>query len=149
MSIPRDAARAFVHAIKHQNTLSKNIYNLGGGEEMRVTYKEYLHRAFEAFGLANPDFPEHAFATRNFHCGFYLDSDDLENILHFRSSTKEDFFEEFRQSVSPVQRFLTKLLRKFILRKLAQQSEPLAAIANHDTDRIKHFFDKLTETKSP
>ncbi len=147
MSIPRDAARAFVNAIKHQDVLSKKIYNLSGGEKMQLTYKEYLERAFEAFGLGVPDFPEYAFATRNFHCGFFTDGDDLENILHFRSGTKEGYFKELQQSVSPVQRFFTKLFRKLILRQLAQKSEPLAAVKNHDRDRIKHFFGKNIKVK--
>lgn len=147
MSTPKDAARAFVHAIDQQDTLSKKIFNLAGGKQMQLTYKEYLHRSFEIFGLGNPDFPKHAFATKNFHCGFYLDSDELENILHFRNSTKEDFFADFRESVSPLQRFFTSLFRKIILRKIAQQSEPLAAIENQDTNRIKHFFGDTVNTE--
>ncbi len=140
MSIPRDAARAFVNAIKYQNVLSKNIYNLGGGEKMQLTYKEYMAGAFEAFGLGSPDFPKHAFATRNFHCGFFTDGDVLEDILHFRSETKEGFFEKLEQSIPPVQRFFTGLFRKLILRKITQLSEPLHAVKNQDTERIKHFF---------
>lgn len=93
IATPQDTARAFVNAIGKRDALSKSIFNLGGGESCRIDYEGFLERSFGIFGLGELDFPEKSFAEKNFHCGLYEDGDDLENILHFRNHTLEDYFE--------------------------------------------------------
>lgn len=94
-----DTARAFVHAIQKKTDLSKKTYNLGGGETCRCTYEEFLIRSFEMNGLGKPNFAAHSFADKNFHCGFYQDGNDLEEIIHFRNDTLESFFQKEKENI--------------------------------------------------
>ncbi|HLV42388.1 MAG TPA: NAD(P)-dependent oxidoreductase, partial [Brumimicrobium sp.] len=92
ITTPKNTGRAFANAVNHKAELSKRIFNLGGGEECRISYREFLTRSFKVFGLGKLNFPENSFANHNFHCGYYADGDDLENILHFRKDTITSYF---------------------------------------------------------
>ena len=137
---PHDTAIAFTEAIKYRNELSGKIFNLGGGKSCYITYREFLNRSFQIFGLGKADFPEHAFAELNFHCGMYVDGDDLENILHFRNDTIDTYFDDQKRSVNPVIRFLSSSLRIFIKHGLLQQSEPLKAFKTMNESQMSRFF---------
>ncbi|HLW30653.1 MAG TPA: NAD(P)-dependent oxidoreductase [Aequorivita sp.] len=140
IATPQDTARAFVKAIKKQEQLSKGIFNLGGGESCRIDYEGFLKRSFEIFGLGELNFPNKAFAEKNFHCGFYADGEALENILHFRNHSLEDYFEIESKKVSSFKKFGASLLRKPIKYYLLKQSEPLVAFQKNDKKLKKQFF---------
>jgi nucleoside-diphosphate-sugar epimerase len=140
IATPRDTGRAFVHALDHLEEMNKKIFNLSGGENCRITYRDFLSRSFEIFGLGELSFPEGTFAGKNFHCGYYSDGDVLDEILDFRRETIEDYFFTLRRSVTPIKKLATSIFRKIIIRRLKKQSEPLAAKrANNETD-IQHYF---------
>ncbi len=142
---PEDAGRAFAYATKHLDSLRNKVFNLGGGEKCRIIYKDFLDRSFQIFGLGKLDFPPQAFALQNFHCGYFADSKELIDILHFNEDTIDTYFEKVAQSVSPAQRFFTRLFHKMIKASLLKKSEPLRAIKKRDKKLINHFFgyDKL------
>ena len=140
IATPKDTARAFVNAIDKRVLLSKKIFNLGGGVQMRLTYEALLSRSFDVFGLGPLDFPEYSFAKKNFHCGYYIDGDDLEQIVSFREDNLESYFDNMRRSFSPAKRFMASLLKKMIKRRLLKQSEPLKAMVKNDEVQIAHFF---------
>lgn len=140
----RDTARAFVNAPSHLDLLNQRIFNLGGGSNCRISYREFLSRAFKSFGMGKLNFPQYSFATSNFHCGYYMDGDDLEDILHFQSDTIDSYFEQFHASVSPVQRFFTRPfagIAKWYLRSL---SEPYKAYKSQNKEEMKRFFGTST-----
>ena len=140
IATPQDTARAFVNALMKQKQLSKRIFNLGGGETCRVDYEGFLQRSFDIFGLGKLNFPDKAFAEKNFHCGFYADGEELENIVHFRNHTLEDYFEMEKEKVSSFEKIGATLLRKLIKYYLLKQSEPLEAIKGNDVEMRKQFF---------
>lgn len=70
------------------------FYNIGGGESYRMSNYDFVQLTLRAVGCppAEKVFGRNWFATRNFHGMWYLDSDLLEFILHFRSGeTMPDF----------------------------------------------------------
>ncbi|MDC0257294.1 NAD(P)-dependent oxidoreductase [Crocinitomicaceae bacterium] len=136
----RDTARAYVNSLDQQEQLERTVYNLGGGKSCRISYKEFMSRAFNAFGMGAVNFPEYAFARQNFHCGYYADGDDLEEILHFRSDTIDTYFERFRASVPPLQRIVTRPFAGIIKWFLTRLSKPLKAYKQGDKERIKFYF---------
>lgn len=140
IATPKDTARAFVNAIEKQPELSRKIFNLGGGESCRIDYEGFLERSFDIFGLGELNFPDKAFAEKNFHCGFYADGDALEHILHFRRDSLEDYFEMESEKVSSFKKFGASLLRKPIKQYLLKQSEPLIAFKENDVKMKKQFF---------
>lgn len=140
---PKDTARAFVLAIAHKPELLHNIFNLGGGEHCRITYRDFLRRSFDAFGLGIVDFPQHSFAEKNFHCGYYEDGDELAGIMDFRKDTLESYFDQLNTSVSPIKKSLARLFRKPIKRHLLKQSEPYDAWTTKDKKMASRFFNEF------
>lgn len=74
-----------------------HIYNIGGGESCRVDTYAMFRALYGAIGITDL---QHVvspkwFATRNFHGQYYLDSDKLENYLHFRSDSMQYFYREY------------------------------------------------------
>ncbi len=136
----RDTARAFVHSIGKRDKLNGSIFNLGGGKECRITYLDFMTRAFDAYGMGKVDFPEHAFATANFHCGNYIDGDLLDDILEFRTDTMDSYFERFAAAVPSAQRLCTRLVSKPVKLYLSQLSEPLKAYKKQDPALLQRFF---------
>lgn len=140
IATPRDTARAFVNGIEKQNELSKRIFNLGGGEKCRASYEEFLQRSFTIFGLGELNFPKHAFADKNFHCGYYADGDALEKIVHFRQDTINDYFKMEADKVSPFRKFITSVFKTPIKWFLLKKSEPYQAYNEKDSVQMNHYF---------
>ena len=137
---PKDTAKAFVEAIYKRKVLSKQVFNLGGGEKCRISYEKFLEKSFHLFGLGKLNFPLNTFAQHNFHCGILIDGDKLENILHFRNDTLETYFAETNRSIPFFTKLFSTLFRVIIKRILSKQSEPLKALKNNDKQLLKHFF---------
>ena len=144
IATPTDTARALVNAIARKDLLANRIFNLGGGEKCRITYREFLSNSFSIFGLGQLDFPEQAFAHKNFHCGFYEDGDKLEELLNFRNDTLESYFTELENSISPMKWLVTRTLSGIIKNRIVKKSEPLKAYKENDKKLIQRFFNTTT-----
>lgn len=79
----------------------RHIYNVGGGEKCRLTYYEFMELLYKTIGIRDiikvmePSW----FALGNFHGQYYLDSDILEDFLHFRSESPKDFAKRIRRQL--------------------------------------------------
>lgn len=135
-----DTARAYVNGIPEREKLNKRIFNLGGGPECRIIYRDFLQRAFEISGLGNIKFPEGTFATHNFHCGYYADGDDLAEIVDFRRDSMEDFFNKMKANTSALQVFFASLFKKSVKQYLLKQSEPYQALQQNEEGLVERFF---------
>lgn len=135
-----DAARAFVHAIEHHEILNNRIFNLGGGESCRLCYKDFINKQFEANGLGHLMFPKYTFAEKNFHCGHYIDGDQLEHILKFRRDSTTSYFQRVNRSVPALQKIITSLIRPFIKWRLISLSEPLQATRTKNKAKLSRYF---------
>lgn len=137
---PQDTARALLHTIDHMDEVEGRIFNLGGGKACTTTFQDFLQKNFEIYGLGALDFPQNAFATKNFHCGYYTDGDELNDILHFRHDTLEDYYETLRKSVPSIQRWLTKGVARIAKDYLLSKSKPYQAWLTQDEEALQHFF---------
>lgn len=137
---PRDTARAFVNALEHREELTGRIFNLGGGEACTTTYSDFLENNFRIYGLGEFDFPLHAFATKNFHCGFYEDGRLLEDILHFRRDTLQSYYRQLDRSISWAQKKATELMAPIVKSYLLHLSEPYKAWTSGDKEAIDLYF---------
>lgn len=91
-----------------------HIYNIGGGEACRVSCFELFKELFGRIGITKLDlvFDGSWFATHNFHGQYYLDSDKLNDFLHFRSESIEYFYKLYCEKLgfaASFSRFITKL----------------------------------------
>ena len=136
----RDTARALRKSIDHLDVLNHKVFNLSGGHSCRITYREFLNRAFEAYGLGPARFPNHSFATKHSHCGFFTDSNQLESILHFQQQSIDDFFAEFRAAVPAWQRAFTRPFAPIVRRILSSYSEPLKSYSKNDKLAKAYYF---------
>lgn len=148
ITTPEDTARAFVNGINHQPELEGKIFNLGGGEKNRILYRDLLAKSFHIYGLGKLNFPEHAFADYNYHCAYYADSDDLENIVHFRRDTITTYFEKVKASVPGIQRFFTQLVKSLIKKSLLKKSEPWKAYQSGDKEKMRLYFKEVGKDSS-
>ena len=139
ISTPQDTARAFVNAIDHTENLNKRIFNLGGGERCRISFHDFLTRSFDIMGLGKFDFPEQAFADKNFHCGYYADSDELDNIIKYRKDSIDDYFRNLKRYVNPVIKFLSFIFRNIIKKSILKKSEPMVAVKTNNKNEINHY----------
>ncbi len=109
----RDSGRAMRNlcAFQAEGTLDErfwgHIYNIGGGESCRVDTGELYRVMYGEMGFTSldPVIEPKWYATRNFHGQYYLDSDKLENYLHFRSDSMQYYYDAYLNEVKSVKGF--------------------------------------------
>lgn len=116
----RDSARAMKNlcAFFHDGTLPEefwgHIYNIGGGPSCRTDTYSMFKVLYGEIGLTKLDYilsPKKQ-ATLNFHGHYYLDSDKLENYLHFRHDSMQYYYDcylEMLGGLRTVSRVICKL----------------------------------------
>ncbi len=137
---PQDTGRALAAARHARAALAGKTFNLGGGAACRTTFRAYLEAVFARIGLGRFDLPEAAFATRNFHCGHYMDGDALEDILHFRKDTLASHLDEIAADWPWWRRAALTLARRPAKAFLVSRSEPLAALRAGDAALIRRYY---------
>ena len=146
------------------NTLPKefwnSFYNIGSGENYRLTNYEFENFIFENIGLGKIDdsFSPNWFASKNFHGHYYIDSDLLENYLHFRENLPTDeYFRRMVQQVNflyripryiPFKSFITFFVKIFM--KIIASTKTMGSIdwiKSNLTQRISAFYGSMDEYK--
>ena len=82
----------------------RRFYNIGSGEEYRLTNYEFEEILLGTLGLGSPKqlFAPHWFTTRNFHGQWYYDGDLLEKYCHFRANIPvKEYFKNMMNQVEP------------------------------------------------
>lgn len=117
------------------------FYNIGSGEAYRITNYEFMRRLLETISCPPPEriFDARWFALRNFHGQWYLDSDELDRLLHFRENLSLDDYFRLRMRTSVPGYFkLAKLapapLIKMVMRVLTQKK----GVGTMDWIRTRH-----------
>ena len=84
----------------HRRSLTdfwKNVYNIGGGAAYRTTGFETFDMGFGMIGGSVEKFMKPNWhATRNFHCMWFSDSDELEKRFHFQSGSLVQFWADVK-----------------------------------------------------
>jgi nucleoside-diphosphate-sugar epimerase len=131
----------------------RRIYNIGGGEKYRTTNYEFMEKSFAALGMDVKKVTDlNWFATRNFHGQWYEDSDILEDYLHFRSGSADEFIAELKEN-APFKMKMAKYVPALFIKKWVM--EPVANkelgtmywIKNDIKDRITSFFGSMGKWK--
>lgn len=90
-----------------------HIYNIGGGKSCRISTYDLYKEMYGRLGLTHLEFvlDPSMIATRNFHGHYYLDSDKLENYLHFRHDGFDYYYDSFIETLGStynLMRFMCK-----------------------------------------
>lgn len=122
----------------------QRCYNIGNGEGCRVTGFETFDRGFRMMGRGGEDvFRPHWNATRNFHCFWYLDSDELNDYLNFRTETFEEFFTKLSKKLwyFKLGKPFPGLIRKFAIERLFKDTNaPMYWVNNKIEGRVTAFY---------
>jgi nucleoside-diphosphate-sugar epimerase len=125
----RDTAYAIVQAIENTIKLNKKTFNLSGGEKCRVIYRNFLGTCLSNSGLGIDAFPDTAFAKADFHCGYFKDSQELNQILNFQKDSIDDFYLQFKKELGIAKPILASIFRPLIIRYFLRKSDPYRRFA--------------------
>lgn len=142
-----------------------HIYNIGGGESCRVSCYEMFEEMFGALGFKNLEnvIDANWFAIRNFHGTYYLDSDKLDDFLHFRNDSLQYFYDIYLKNmgvIAPLAKFVNKfpggekfmgsIIKKTFAKNLMADRGTMNWIKNNREDHIDpYFISKNTWKKIP
>ena len=135
------------------DSLWNKFYNIGSGESYRLTNYEFEKLLLKALGCPPPErvFGAEWFATRNFHGQWYLDSDRLDEILHFRSGESCEEYFKYMRRMTPWFFKLAPLAPGFLIKagmKLVAKRKTLGTLwwlDNGDEERIAAHFGSREE----
>ena len=143
-------------------TFWKNYYNIGSGEEYRLSNYEFECLLLDAIGCPRPEqiFNANWFTTRNFHGMWYLDSDNLNELVPFRANIPvKEYFAQMAKSPSvPKGIRIARVTRaaklvphivKLAMRKMAYSKEHGTQwwIKNNILPRIHAYYGSLEAYK--
>ncbi|WAL69365.1 NAD(P)H-binding protein [Amycolatopsis cynarae] len=149
-----DSARLLVNACEDgvPEQFWGGVYNIGGGEEWRLTNWEFQVRLLGALGVRDVRrfFARDWFATRNFHGQWYTDSDRLEELVPFRSDTFGEALAraaaEAPGSLRLAGRVPAWLVKRFVMAPLVRRPRgTMSWIETDDEAHIRAFFGSREE----
>lgn len=144
------------------DTFWNNYYNIGSGEQYRLSNYEFECLLLEAIGCPKPEqiFDARWFTTRNFHGMWYLDSDKLNDLIPFRANIPvKEYFARMAESPSvPKGIRIARVTRaaklvphivKLAMRAMAYSKEHGTQwwIKNNVTQRIHAYYGSLEAYK--
>ncbi|KAK8898027.1 hypothetical protein M9Y10_000277 [Tritrichomonas musculus] len=161
-----DSGRLMLNLVKKDNDKElpkefwNRFYNIGSGENYRLTNYEFENLIFENIGLGKIDnsFKPNWFSSKNFHGHYYIDSDLLENYLKFRENVPTiEYFQRMIKKVDfyyrianylPFKKLISFFVKMFM--RLIASTKTMGTldwIKNNDTGRITAFYGSLEEYK--
>ena len=136
----------------------RRFYNISSGPEYRLTNYEFEEKMMYAMGMGHDApkklFNPNWFITRNFHGQWFTDSDDLENILHFRHNIPLDDYINQLKSQAPWYANVAFLganqIGKAFMKQIALDKRfgTLAWIKNNDSNRLNAYFGSYDKWKN-
>jgi len=115
----RDVGLALANAVTSQEARGKTL-NIAGGSHCRTSFREYLDRMLELFGLGSGFLPEEAFSQGSFHCG-YMVTEESQAILRYQRHSLQEYFEDVGRAYR-TRSFLLRIVRPIARRILLLKS---------------------------
>lgn len=91
-----DVAYAFVKCIDYKNSINKKIYNVGMGSKGRLYYNDVLKHILNYNGISFRYLLSRLFLEKNYYTPVLTDSDDLDNIIHYRHDTLNNYYKRLK-----------------------------------------------------
>ena len=131
----------------------KKMYNIGGLEKQRVTGFDTFNDGFKIIGGSSEKFMKpHWSATRNFHCMWFYDSRDLDNIFHYVQDSFSGYWDDILKAhpiyaagkiVPP------KLLSKIVIQRLlTDHNAPMYWINSGNVPKVQAYFGGMDKAKA-
>jgi len=117
----KDVALAIANSITVKE-IWNNIYNLGGGENCRIIFKNFLNDLLEIIGIGRDYFPKEAFAEKGFNCGYISDNSKLQKKVKFQNDHLKYFYQKVKDWIG-IKRYFVRTFRWFIKKYLLKCSK--------------------------
>ncbi|MCR5741314.1 MAG: NAD(P)-dependent oxidoreductase [Gammaproteobacteria bacterium] len=134
----------------HNNELDetnfwKKCFNLGAKKENRITGFETLDEGFKIIGGSTFDFFEPNYnSLRNFHGMWFSDSDELDELFHYKNETVSGFWKhvlDTHKYFKLAKLCPKKLIKHFVIdRLLKDDNAPRYWYKNNDKARMIAYF---------
>lgn len=138
----------------------QRYYNIGSGEQYRLTNFEFLELILGSIGLGSPKdlFDPNWFITKNFHGQYYADGDLLNDYLDFRENLPvKDYFNRLAEQVDffyrlpryiPTKKLICACAKPF-MKKIAMTPEfgTLDWVKNNVPERMSAYYGSMEEYK--
>ena len=143
-----DSGRLLEHLCRDEvpDSFWNHFYNISSGPQYRMTNYEFERRLLDAAYCPPPEkiFNTNWFVLKNFHGHYFLDSDKLDEILHFREYLSlDEYFKRLKHSL-PWYFKLAKIVPPSIIKAV------LGRLANKEDKGtqywIKHNMEKEIRT---
>ena len=110
-----DAAYMFSRAIDKIDEVNKKTFNVGGGENCRLTGQELSNEMLKHYGLTRKYLNSRVFFDKNFYSYYFKDSDKLDEILSYRNDSIKSYFMRVRRRKAKYK--IRKLFAKPFIKK--------------------------------
>jgi Nucleoside-diphosphate-sugar epimerases len=132
-----------------------HIYNIGGGESCRVDTFTMYEKLYGAIGFKDLKYviDPKWYATKNFHGQYYLDSDKLENHLHFRHDSMQYFYDAYLETLGSTatvsgimcklpggQKFMGSIMKKMFIKEARSEHGMVRFIEQNMVDHIDAYW---------
>ena len=123
----------------------RRCFNIAGGKANREYGMQTFDAGFKIIGGSMRDFFKPGYsATRNFHGGWFLDGDELNDMFPYIQQTTADYWKEIENThpVFKLGRLVPKgLIRQFLFKRLLKNDNAPAYWAKHnDEARVIAYF---------
>ena len=104
-----NAAYAIVATIDNKKTLNRKTMNLTGGKNYRISYRDYLIKILECYGLTIKIWHSLLFVDKNFYNGYY-EKDKLNEILNYQTKNINVYLDSLEEYKGDIRRYIPRLL---------------------------------------
>lgn len=114
-----DVSNAIVKCIDYKDKLNKKIYNIGMGIDGRLLYKDILINILKNYGISIRYILSRIFLDKNYRTPVLTDSDKLEEIIHYRNDTLDNYYNRLRKNNKKrkIRRIIAKPIIYFMNKK--------------------------------
>lgn len=109
----KEAGYAFVKTIDYLDKVNKKVFNVGMGNDGRIIYNEILKNILKYEGISFRYIFSRLFLEKNYYSPILSDSDELENIIHYRDDSLYNYYKRLKNKGK--KRKIRKILAKPIL----------------------------------
>jgi nucleoside-diphosphate-sugar epimerase len=128
----KDVGLALTNAVENKEIWG-HIMHIAGGEQCRISYREYLNEMLDIFGIGYDCLPSEAFSTKGFHCG-YMTTNKSQTLLNYQRYTLDEYFNAVRKKVA-ISRFFMTMFRPIAQKYLLNKSHYYKEYLNNNIDK--------------
>ena len=108
-----DSAYAFVKCLNYEKDINKKTFNIGMGSKGRCLYNDILNNILKNYGISFKYFLSRLFLPKNYLSPILTDSDELEEIIHYRSDSLIKYYKRLKNKSN--KRIIQKIFGKLII----------------------------------